>query len=925
MRIIRAVFLVIAIFILPVNVQAKGFEGKINRTSGRYSLYKGDSFRLLFPEAMKPRIAAIASLLEKQTAFVKEQFPDLAAGYPYLLVVKNNSEISDFDDDMKISGFELNPHYIPGYVSISYETTSQNYAFQLAKKHILELVNSSKNLWAKGLAILKIPRWFLFSAAMNLSYSQEPFQKAMVMRLFKNGNYYSLKDMDKFISEPPMKQAELLAQGHAMLEFWEKQYGKGSMIKIINQTGQGKAFRKSFESVCGISLPQAFTEFKEKVSKDLDTIDKASFCHFNTLEEKEYLFEGELVRSFVKIADNSYAWASNSDYEQEKYDLYIKQSGEPPKRVAQNIHPFLFASKGKLFFARLALDKRTVKRLFISSCDQYGRKMIKSNMPGSFYPLAEHDGRIYFLSIADYTLSLLSANFDNFNDVRQEYHFPAHISPLAFAYDPDNRKLYFSQETHPSSSEIYSVDLMDSEPAPLKVLSFDSLLRVMTFASDSLWFVAPSKLVGFSLFSFEPSKDKLTEVLRTASGITDISFLGDELYLSALVEKGLRPCSCSSREFCEFEPEEKKASEPLELFTANIESEKTSTLQDDLSDSYEPYSAVLNKEYIRPMVSEDPAGKVFGAFSIFSDVLGRETFNFAPTYGLSSRKKGYLVRYGKKLFDISLNLSFSNYTLKESYLGNSYFSERRSINPEIEWVLTPATLFTVGADRKRVTSIKDRYQDASVPMPSSGRDHSLYFVLQHEYIRPDLYSDLLPRKGVKGEIAFARGSPHIFDGEFNYDALRASFNQYFPLGYNRVFSISLKYGRDKKRDGLRRPADLSVGGNDMLMAFDDSFRSGDRLKYASVSLAAPFELQAPKFLRFFVSTYSFFSLFFEVGDATDSDFDYARDMGAEIQSKILLFRQMPLVLRVGHARALDVSRSNSYFYVDFSPLAQLFR
>ncbi len=67
-------------------------------------------------------------------------------------------------------------------------------------------------------------------------------------------------------------------------------------------------------------------------------------------------------------------------------------------------------------------------------------------------------------------------------------------------------------------------------------------------------------------------------------------------------------------------------------------------------------------------------------------------------------------------------------------------------------------------------------------------------------------------------------------------------------------------------------------------------------------------------------------LFWETGDVNNQGrFHLYADRGIELRSQILLFKRLPMIVRVGFAAQNGTDETNTYFAVDVSDLSDVFQ
>jgi len=215
-------------------------------------------------------------------------------------------------------------------------------------------------------------------------------------------------------------------------------------------------------------------------------------------------------------------------------------------------------------------------------------------------------------------------------------------------------------------------------------------------------------------------------------------------------------------------------------------------------------------------------------------------------------------------------------------------------------------------------------EDSKGPFPTVGRDHSFYGRIRHRAIRSEPYWKVFPRKGREITASYKRGNEFL-DGEMNYDSTSLRWSEFIPFR-DMVLTARTWIAEDDKENGIRRPDDLSLGGNDFMRGFDSAFKSGDRLRAFSLHLGKPIDVKFPRFLSFIYNEFMVAELFWETGDVNNQGrFRWYSDNGIEIRTQLLLLKRIPIILRVGFASQNGSDETNTYFAVDVSDLAEVFQ
>ena len=225
-------------------------------------------------------------------------------------------------------------------------------------------------------------------------------------------------------------------------------------------------------------------------------------------------------------------------------------------------------------------------------------------------------------------------------------------------------------------------------------------------------------------------------------------------------------------------------------------------------------------------------------------------------------------------------------------------------------------------------SIRKLKYDANLyPVPTMGQDNSFFAKVDLKALRTEPYYEVFPRKGREITALYQSGT-NMFNGDMEYNSVHLRWNEYIPLSSQSVFAIKSYYGEDSKHGDLRRPEDLSLGGDNIdsfLKAYEGTYKSGNRLRALSCNLGFPINFRFPRFMSWIYNEFAAAEIFAEAGDVISTGhFDYVYDRGVEFRSRVLLLKRLPLKLTVGYAKRNGNNNDNSYFQIDYTAVSNIF-
>lgn len=892
-------------------LQAQAIElDDVYRQLGNFNVVASGGIRIYYPESAEKSISRVLSGFIKVRQQLVQQFPG-QKDFEATVILNDHDDRISSSADAEFDWISLGMFEEIGVLSTRAYSLEKRFALKLAHIMILRTLATSSSSWRREIAILAVPQWFMDGLSLKYAFPLDSIHYSRLLDMARHDRLYSIDQLSTILSQPTLIREEMRFQAHSMLDYWDRTYKKDAALNLMKSVFRKPAgFIQLFKTHYGVSLNEAFNSYRNYVCEKCNEFkEKAAIQQFS-IEEKE--IGGHFFRSLRQISPDEKVWVSSRRYSTETYDLYYQKSGRRPVILLKNVHPLLLVDEHsrEIIIGKYYVNTQRQRRLGLWKVTPEGRSQCLVNEPGSFKPLGKKFGRIFYTSIKGGITRVMSVDPEFKNSQQLEFTFPASIRPLDLALSKNCRDLYYSCETEDFKKILAVISIVkdDSERAPKQIFASDGDIRSLSCEAEKLWFVAEKDFFTTQLFSIKFDGNQLEKHTQLPGGVWDFSFIGDSIEMVTLFMGEFYKTSMSAANDA---VDVKPLPEPQEIKILALDPVKSHR-----------YNSEYHSSYWSPLMSEDQEGMVFGVYSYRTDRLGRSSIVVAPTYGIESQNWGYLGTYMQRVGLFKINASIVDKVKERSYLSNDYFERVRAKIVDISYPLSLSTTVSVGMDLtdRKIAEIKQN----GLPVPSVGRDHSFYGTIRHLAIRTEPYWKVFPRKGRKAEASYKRGN-EVLGGEMNYDSTSLRWEEYIPLKRDWVLTARTYIAEDDKENNIRRPEDLSLGGQDYMRAYDGAFRSGDSLRTFSLHLGHPIKVRFPRFIRWAYNEFMIAEAFWEMGDVRNQgNFAWQFDRGLEIRSQILLFKRIPIIVRMGAARQHGNDITNTYISFDVTDLSDVF-
>jgi hypothetical protein len=890
-------------------------DGAIYKHLGSHKITYTEGMRLFYPENLE---LAIPRIVEKFVNIKKNllaKFPP-RTGLRIDVILTNHDDCVDFVADANLDILKLEVFEEMGFLSSRGYSLERRFAHKLANVLILKNLTATSNFIGRKIGQLAVPQWFLEGMTMHYSFSMDALQHSRVMDLARTEGLYDLRQLATIDSQPAMIQEEMMFQAHSMISYWDGIYKKDAAIQLMRRVYKNPSnFINLFKKVYGVTLYEAYNSyvaFMTKKAKELREKDYESYTLTEAVDEREYF------RSFKKLALNEEVWVSSKRYSTETYDLFYKKDGAKPIHILKNVHPILIYDEQRrsIIIGKYYVNSKKERRLGLWSInlDTFATKCLV-NGPGSFKPLGIRDDRSYFVSIKNGITRIMSVNLTATEQeaglAQVDYSFPPEIRPLDICMDTHCSRLYYITETHELKTKLSMMEctnfIFDKKATDLFV--FDGIVNSLVFKQGSLWFAGEDQGTAqlFRLNEQEASIEKYTDV---SGGVWEIGFTENKIEMLTydrgsfkLLQRPIELPFVDSKPILAYE-----VAPPVSAIDMHSK----------------PYSSIYATGYWMPMFGQDAQGKVFGIRTFQKDLLGRSSYEINPTYGFSSKDWGYMNVFSQRMGITKLSLFTDRVTAKNSYLNNKYYERSIRQQLELETPLNLASKLRMGLELVDRSIVRLDYDTTKYATPTVGQDNSFYVKYSHIGIRTEPYASVFPRKGREITADFHHGTSALA-GDMKYDSMLLTWREHMPLSTRHVLTCNFVLGEDSKEENLRRPEDLYIGGKDhYLRAYPGSYKNGDRMRVFSCHLGQPISFRFPRMMSWVYNEFTSAEVFFEMGDAISSgSFDWMYDRGAEMRSRVMFLKRLPLVVKLGHAIQNGGSFKNTYAFINYEELAKL--
>ncbi|HAE38061.1 MAG TPA: hypothetical protein DCG57_05405 [Candidatus Riflebacteria bacterium] len=882
----------------------------VYRQLGDYKIVATGGIRLYYPISAEQAVPRVVSGFVKVREQLLQSFPAQRQFEATVILNDHDDRISS-SSDAEFDWINLGMFEEIGVLSTRAYSLEKRFAMSLANIMILRTLAASSNSWRRKLAILAVPQWFMDGLALKYAFPLDSIHFSRLLDMARQSRLYSLDQLNTILSQPTMIQEEMRFQAHSMFEFWSQKYGKDSSIALLkNIMRKPGEFNRKFREHYGVSLKDAYKAYLDYVCDKCNEFKEKSESQVVEIEDRE--IGGHFFRSLRNVSPDERVWVSSRRYSTETYDLFYQKGDKKPVILFKNVHPLLLVDEfsREIYIGKYTVNRARQRSLGLYSVTPEGRSRCLASAKGSFKPLGKQFGRIFYTSLSSGITRVMSVDPEFKNSTRVEYTFPKAVHPLDLALSKSCRELFYTVETSDFKKRLIVVSIKgdDREEKPIELYASSGDIGSLQFGEDKIWFAAEKDFYTRQLFSLDLDGFVLEKWTQLPGGVWDINFSNDKIELITLNRGEFWKTSISSQA-PGYKSEE--IVQPVEVEIPELNPVRG-----------EKYRSEFHTSYWKPLMSEDEEGYVFGIYSYRTDRLGRSNIVIAPQYGIESKNWGYMGLIMQRFGQIKVTAKVHDTVREKTYLDQDYFERSKAKVIDVQYPLTLSTSVSVGLDLTERSVSK--YPDPTTkPLPTVGKDHSLYARVNHRAIRTEPYYQVFPRKGRTVTASYKRGN-EIFDGEMNYDSMSLRWNEYFPLRKDWVLTARTVLAQDDKKDGIRRPDDLSLGGTDFMRAYDSSYKYGDSLRAFSLHIGHPVRVRFPRFISWVYNEFMIAELFWEMGDVKNQgSFDWRYDCGLELRSQLLLFKRIPLIVRVGYAKQNGYDKSNTYFEVDVSEVADL--
>ncbi|HNX76515.1 MAG TPA: hypothetical protein PLM07_10380 [Candidatus Rifleibacterium sp.] len=882
----------------------------VYRNLGDYQIVATQGVRLYFPNSAEKAVPRILAGFAAVHAQLVQVFPD-QKNYEATVILNDHDDRISSSADSDFDWINLGMFEEIGVLSTRAYSLEKRFAMRLSTIMILRTLAASSNSWRRQLAIFAVPQWFMDGMALSYAFELDSIHFSRLLDMARHDRLYSIDQLSTILSQPTLTREEMTFQAHSMLEFWEKTYKKGAALELMKSIFRKPAsFDKLFRAHYGVNLNEAYRKYREYVCERCSELKEKAAAQEFTIEDLEA--GGKFFRSLRQLGPDEKIWVSSRRYSTETYDLFYKKGNGRVKMLLKNVHPLLMVDEmsREIIIGRYQVNQHRQRRLGLWSVTPEGREKCLSNEAGSFKPLGRKFGRIFYTSIKGGVTRVMSVDPEFKNSTQVEFDFGPDVRPLDLALSNSCRELYYTCETTDFKKRLVVVSIVkdDEEKQPHEILASHGDIRSLVCHDDLLWFAAEKDFSTTQLFSIDRTGKKLEKHSQLPGGVWDINPVEDRIEVVTLDKGGFWKTSLPDSMACETI----ELADAVPVVKNEFRPEKT-----------KKYRSEYHTSYWKPLLSEDEDGAVFGIYNYRTDRLDRSSIVLAPTYGFASKNWGYNSVYMQRFGLFKVTGSIIDHTRKKSYLDNDYFERSSAKVLDVAYPLNLSTTLSLGVDLTQ-RQIAEIPENSPGPFPSVGRDHSFYGRINHRAIRTEPYWEVFPRLGRTITASYKRGN-EILDGEMNYDSTSLRWTEHLPVR-DMVLTCRTWIAEDDKENQIRRPDDLSLGGEDFMRGFDSAFKSGDRLRAFALHLGRPVRFQFPKFMSFIYNEFMVAELFWETGDVTNQgNFHWYSDNGIEIRSQVLLLKRLPMIVRIGFAAQNGSDKTNTYFAIDLSDLAGVFQ
>jgi hypothetical protein len=878
----------------------------VYRFGGDFRIAQKPGITVYYPQRCSESIPRIMESLKTVRERLTQVFPNLS-GFPFKILITDHDDRDQGSADTTFDLITVGLFEEPFALSTRSYSLEEKCAFRLAYIMILRNLGSSRMALRRRLSLLSIPPWFIEGLALHYAFPMDALHSSRLMEMARSTKLFSLDEMDMFFDRDEISREEMRFQARSMIEYWHSlstpTAGK-SFLSMITKNPIG--FSGTFQRAFGFSIQEGFHKYREHMK---------AFCR-----EKECasiprpplvpgLSGGGFCQSFRHLGSDTYAFVSSRRYREEAYDLYLSSPSKRNRPILKNVHPALLVDQEqkKMYLARYIVNYSRQRRLALYEVDFNGKSRQLHPGPGSFRPLGVRNNRLFYVAITNGRWAIRSLNLANPRDFREEYQIPPTIRPLDVVCDFDREELYVL--TREGGRSLICRQKKGLARSDFEIVwATEGMLRRLRFVDRSLWFCAEADFHTLQLFQLTTvdGRPSLRQYSRIPGGVWDFDTAGPELIATTLQGRDFRPVTLP-RTFTE-------PPVPADFVTI------TPAVATPHSDK--PYKLEYRSSYWLPKVTRDDQGAVFGVYSYRADTLDRSSIVISPTYGFKSKNWGYVADYMKRFGLFKTGITLEDRVVQKSYLSNTYYERANSTDLHAQYPLALATTITSGVNLANRKIAKGPEKGGQTP--SVGHDHSLYVRIDHKGIRTEPFWEIFPQKGRAVSASYRKGVD-LLGGDLEYDSMSIRWEEYVPLTGKFVGKLRGWFAEDNKKNGIRRPEDLGIGGSDFLRGYPGSVRYGDSLRAFSAHVGHPLNFSMPSLRNWIQKEIIIGELFWERGDVRSNgrEFDFIEDRGFEVRAKGLILRRIPIIVRWGTAWPGNGRPPHSYWGVDFSAVTGL--
>ena len=889
-------------------------EDTVYKHLGPHRTAKLNNIRLHFPQRLEPSIPRILENINEIYKRLVKHFPK-QKNTSFDVILTNHDDCVDFSNDISLDILKLEVFEEIGVLSTRSYSLERRFALKLAHIMLLKEISAESNKLMRNLGQLAMPEWFITGLTLHYAFPIDTLQMSRLIDMARNGRIYNLRQLASVDSQPELIKEKMMFQTHSMIRYWDTTYGEGSGLKLLKNIVRHPApFLEHFKRAYGVELYVAYNSYLNHMAKQAG---KTTYIPSKKLKSEDGIEDSKYFRSYRHISDDTVVWVSSKRYSTETYDLFFKKGNNNPVLLLKNVHPVLFYDKynNEIVLGKYLLNSIRQKRLGLWAVNlSTGKTRCLVDEPGSFKPLGKLNNRIYFTSIRNGQTRIMSVDPSVKGSEQVEYVFPSDIRPLDLCMNERCDKIYFVYETATLESNISVLQAINGgfEEDEKHIFVHKGQISSLVCYDNCLWFGC-EKDYFMQLHKINPANSTLEQFEVLPGGVWDINFYDNKIELLTLHDGTFK------RAFYNIDAEpvsKQKLEDNYELNESSIDEIKSV-----------PYTSLYAKGFWVPNFLTDDEGFVLGIKTYQRDLLGRSEFSITPTYGFSSKNAGYLGLYSQRQGLFKFTLYANQQTTKRSYLSKDYFEKNIQQRLELEYPISLSTKLTAGFDMSERSIRKLKYDPNLYPVPTVGQDNSFFAKVDVKALRTEPYYEIFPRKGREVSALYQSGT-NMFNGDMEYSRVHLRWDEYVPLSSNAVFAVKSYYGEDSKHGDLRRPEDLSLGGDDLnsfLKAYDATYKSGNRLRALSCNFGFPINFRFPRFMSWIYNEFASAEVFVEGGDVISSGhFNWVYDRGVEFKSKVLLLKRLPLKLTIGYAKRNGNSDDNSYFQIDYTAVSNIF-